>query len=47
VEISAGKTTIDPTSDLLVAKELKVAFDVQPTGVLGFLNGTINLKSQS
>lgn len=46
VEISAGKATIDPTSDLLVAKELKVAFDVQPTGVLGFLNGTINLKAR-
>lgn len=46
VEISAGKVTIDPTSDLLVAKELKVAFDVQPTGVLGFLNGTINLKAR-
>lgn len=46
VEISAGKTTIDPSSDLLVAKELKVAFDVQPTGVLGFLNGTINLKAR-
>lgn len=45
VEISAGKTTIDPLSDLLVAKELKVSFNVQPTGVLGFLNGTINLKS--
>ncbi|MEG3974563.1 DUF2586 family protein [Microcoleus sp. herbarium8] len=45
VEISKGKTTIDPLSDLLVAKELKVSFNVQPTGVLGFLNGTINLKS--
>lgn len=45
VEISAGKTTVDPDSDLLVAKELKVAFDVQPTGVLGYLNGTINLKA--
>lgn len=45
VEISSGKTIIDPLSDLLVAKELKVAFNVQPTGVLGFLNGTINLKS--
>lgn len=45
VEISSGKTTIDPNSDLLVAKELKVAFNVQPTGVLGYLNGTINLKS--
>jgi hypothetical protein len=46
VEISAGKTTIDPESDLLVAKELKVAYNVQPTGVLGYLNGTINLKAQ-
>jgi hypothetical protein len=44
-EISGGKTTIDPDSDLLVAKELKVAYSVQPTGVLGYLNGTINLKS--
>lgn len=46
VEISSGKTTIDPNSDLLVAKELKVSFNVQPTGVLGYLNGTINLKSK-
>lgn len=46
VEISAGKTTIDPESDLLIAKELKVSFNIQPTGVLGFLNGTINLKSK-
>ena len=46
VEISAGKTTIDPNSDLLLAKELKVAYNVQPTGVLGFLNGTINLKAR-
>jgi hypothetical protein len=45
-EISSGKTTIDPDSDLLVAKELKVSFNVQPTGVLGFLNGTINLKAK-
>lgn len=45
VEISNGKTTIDPESDLIIAKELKVSFNVQPTGVLGYLNGTINLKS--
>jgi hypothetical protein len=44
-QISSGKTTIDPDSDLIVAKELKVSFNVQPTGVLGYLNGTINLKS--
>jgi hypothetical protein len=47
VEISSGKTTIDPDSDLLVAKELKVAFNVQPTGTLGYLNGTINLKAKA
>lgn len=46
VELSAGKTTVDPESDLLVAKELKVAFNIQPTGVLGYLNGTINLKAK-
>lgn len=46
VEISSGKTTVDPDSDLLVAKELKVSFNLQPTGVLGYLNGTINLKAR-
>lgn len=46
VEISQGKTIVDPDSDLLIAKELKVSFNVQPTGNLGFLNGTINLKAK-
>ncbi|OWP76843.1 DUF2586 family protein [Flavobacterium oreochromis] len=46
IEISSGKTKVDPDSDLIVAKELKVAFAVQPTGVLGYLNGTINLKAK-
>ncbi len=46
VEISSGKTTVDPESDLIIAKELKVFFNIQPTGVLGYLNGTINLKSR-
>lgn len=45
-EISSGITTIDPDSDLLVEKELKVSFNLQPTGVIGFLNGTINLKAR-
>lgn len=45
-EISEGKTTVDPNSDLLIAKELNVTFNLQPTGVLGFLNGTINLKAR-
>ncbi len=47
VEISSGKTTIDPNSDLLVAKQLNVSFNVQPTGTLGFLNAIINLKSKT
>lgn len=46
LEISGAKTKVDPDSDLLIAKELRVAFNVQPTGVLGFLNGTINLKAK-
>ncbi|URC13948.1 DUF2586 family protein [Flavobacterium sp. B183] len=45
VEISSGRTVVDPDSDLLVEKVLNVSFNVQPTGVLGFLNGTINLKA--
>lgn len=45
-EISSGKTHVDPDSDLLVEKELNVSFDLQPTGTLGFLNGTINLKAK-
>lgn len=45
-ELSFGKTTIDPNSDLLVAKELIVKFVIIPTGSLGELKGTINLKSR-
>jgi hypothetical protein len=44
-EISFGKTTIDPNSDLLVAKELIVKFVVIPTGNVGEITGTINLKA--
>lgn len=46
-EISSGKTKVDPNSDLLIDKELKVSFNLQPTGVLGYLNGTINLKARN
>lgn len=45
-EISGGRVAIDPDSDLLVEKEMGVTFDLQPTGTLGFLNGTINLKAK-
>lgn len=44
-EISSGKTTIDPDSDLLIAKELIVSYNLIPTGTLGELTGTINLKA--
>jgi hypothetical protein len=43
--ISKGKTTVDPNSDLLVAKELIVGFGVVPTGMTGEINGFINLKT--
>lgn len=46
-EISTGKTVVDPNSDLLIQKELKVTYNLQPTGVLGYLNGTINLKARN
>lgn len=43
--VSGGKTTIDPDSDLLIAKELKAAFVVNPTGCIGKIKGVINLKN--
>lgn len=43
--ISGGKTTVDPNSDLLIAKLLKLAFKVGPTGCIGEIKGTINLTS--
>jgi len=45
-EISYGKTTVDATSNLLVApKELKCSFVVVPQGQIGIIQGTINLKT--
>lgn len=44
-EITAGKTTVDPTSDILIEKELKVAFAVVPYGSVNAINGTLNLKT--
>lgn len=43
--ISKGKTYINPESDLLVAKELLCGFSVIPTGCVGKITGTINLKT--
>lgn len=45
-EISYGKTAIDPESDLLVEKLLKVSFVIIPKGNIGEIKGTINLKAQ-
>jgi hypothetical protein len=45
--ISAGKTTIDPDSNLLVApRQLNVSFSIVPMGQIYSINGTINLKTQ-
>ncbi|MEG1199336.1 MAG: hypothetical protein RSD53_08095, partial [Algoriella sp.] len=44
-ELSLGKTTIDPDSDLLVKKELIVNFVIVPMGTLGEITGTINIKN--
>lgn len=44
--ISGGTTTVDPDSDILVAKEVDMSFDVVPYGSIGKINGTINLKNQ-
>lgn len=44
--ITAGKTTVDPNSDLLISpRELKVSFVLVPTGQIGEIKGTINLKT--
>jgi hypothetical protein len=45
-EISGGETTVDATSDLLTGdKQLKVSFVIVPTGTIGEISGTINLKT--
>lgn len=47
-EISIGKTTVDPNSDLLTPpKELKASFVVVPQGQIGVIRGIINLKKQA
>jgi hypothetical protein len=44
--ISAGKTTVDATSNLLVSpRELKVSFVIVPTGQIDEIKGVINLKT--
>lgn len=44
--ISGGLTYTNPDSDLLTGdKVLEVAFDLQPTGTINRISGTINLKT--
>jgi hypothetical protein len=43
--ISEGRTITDSDSDLLIEKVLKVSFQVVPTGMVNYIDGTINLKS--
>ena len=44
--ITAGKSTVDPESDLLISpRELKVSFVLVPTGQIDEIKGTINLKT--
>lgn len=45
-QISAGKTTTDPNSDLLIEKVLKIAYAIVPTGTIGEIRGTINLQNK-
>lgn len=43
--ISSGKTNTNPDSDLLTGeKALEITFDLQPTGTINKIKGTINLK---
>ena len=44
--ITAGKTTVDPNSDLLISpRELKVSFVLVQTGQIDEIKGTINIKT--
>ena len=45
-EISGGTVKIDPNSDLLIAKELIITYSVVPTGTIGEIKGTINVKNK-
>lgn len=44
--ISYGKTYTDKNSDLLIAKDLLISFEIIPYGVIGKITGTINLKQK-
>ncbi|WP_262713263.1 DUF2586 family protein [Aquimarina algiphila] len=44
-EITDGKTTVDPDSDLVVEKNLGTDFTIVPYGSVGEIKGSINLKT--
>lgn len=44
-EITDGQTIVDPDSDLVIAKTLRVKFRIVPFGSIGEISGTINLKN--
>lgn len=45
-EISFGKANIDPNSDLLVEKILRVSYVIVPKGTINKIEGTLNLKTR-
>lgn len=45
-EITAGESHVDPDSDLIVEKILRVSYKIVPRGSLGEISGFINLKTQ-
>jgi hypothetical protein len=45
-QISGGKTTTDPSSDLIVEKVLKVSYAIVPTGTIGEIKGIINIQNK-
>ena len=45
-EISYGKARVNPDSDLVVALELELSFEIIPYGNVGKIQGTSNLKTQ-
>lgn len=44
-EISEGETKVDGNSDLIVAKELLMGFEIVPYGTVGVIKGVSNLKT--
>lgn len=45
-EITYGKTTVEPESDLIIEKKLVLGYVIVPRGNIGEIKGTINFKIQ-